>query len=437
MGSKGGHSHVDACLYLILDRLKPVDIEFLRSIHQLCNVIPIIVKSDLLSREQEQKLRYDILNELIQHGIDIFKCNYSYDQLLQLCLQGDSSIPPFSISTKYTTCEKNESNKNVKQLISPSFYYQSNKKKENEEKGQRDSLYRYYTASAHSKLTQLKDILFYTQLDHLRHSTVSKFIAWRREQTNIISATSSLSSLSPLYSSISTASTLLSSPMTPSTFSSSSFSSSSTATSAIMVHPQQQQQHYQNYSKMKQETLMIDLENLSYQLTTREISERIQELRKRQIKNVNMKVKEYMKKEQEKMDKNVQQQLSLLQNEYNQLELKGKIQFLTNEIDKLITLYPPSTSSSSPVSSAQNNNNNNNNMIDKKHLDGLKYLQVFNEQQRKRIPIFSLLLSFFTAITLMSLKSYNTTGCYFCWMDSFTLQFSISLLIIICISYLL
>ncbi|CAO3632330.1 unnamed protein product [Cunninghamella blakesleeana] len=354
INSEGGHTHVDACLYLILDRLKPVDIEFLRSIQHFCNIIPVIVKSDLLSREQEQKLRYTVLKELLQNDIDIFKCNYSYDQLLKMCLEGDTSTIPFSISTKSTISSTSSSS-------SLSFPQQQQQKRTHHDQ-------RFYTASAYSKLAHLKDMLFYIQSDHLRYSTASKFLHWRRQQTNIVSATSSLSSISPLYSSIlssssssslsatTSSSSLFSSipqPMTPTCLTNSSFSI------ANHYHSQQEQE---DDTKIKQETLMIDLENLSYQLTTREIAERIQELRKRQTKNIHLKIKEYMKMEQEKMDKKAQEDIALLKKKYNQWEQQQKIEFLTKEMETLISLHPPQSGTIHPQDK-------------KKYSDGIKYLK--------------------------------------------------------------
>ncbi|KAI9490295.1 Septin-domain-containing protein [Zychaea mexicana] len=39
----GAHTHIDACVYIVLDRLKRVDIEYMRALQPLCNLIPIIL----------------------------------------------------------------------------------------------------------------------------------------------------------------------------------------------------------------------------------------------------------------------------------------------------------------------------------------------------------------------------------------------------------
>lgn len=69
----GAHTHIDACLYIILNRLKRVDIEYMRALVPLCNVIPILIQRDRLTAEQEKELRLDILKELEENDIHYFK----------------------------------------------------------------------------------------------------------------------------------------------------------------------------------------------------------------------------------------------------------------------------------------------------------------------------------------------------------------------------
>lgn len=73
----GAHTHVDACIYVVLDRFKRVDIEYMRAIHHLCNVIPVIIKHDQLTQDQENELKKDVLRELDENGIETFTttCN--------------------------------------------------------------------------------------------------------------------------------------------------------------------------------------------------------------------------------------------------------------------------------------------------------------------------------------------------------------------------
>ena len=42
----GAHTHIDACIYIILDRLKRVDIEYMRALQPLCNLVPVILTNN-------------------------------------------------------------------------------------------------------------------------------------------------------------------------------------------------------------------------------------------------------------------------------------------------------------------------------------------------------------------------------------------------------
>lgn len=122
----GALTHVDVCLYVILNRIKRVDIEYMRAIHQLCNIIPVIVKCDLLTAEQEEELKLDVVRELRENEIHVYR-----------------SMAPFAISTRSSS----------------------------------DS-----DAPRSNQLWQLKDVLFYRETENLRHTTARKFVSWRATQ---------------------------------------------------------------------------------------------------------------------------------------------------------------------------------------------------------------------------------------------------------------
>jgi hypothetical protein len=94
-------SHVDCCLYLVMGRIKPVDIEYMRTIHDLVNIIPVIIQPDLALRPEfiiQQRL--DILEALSTNEIKT-SC-FGFDE--QACTQ-HPSCPPFMLdwsSTKRT-----------------------------------------------------------------------------------------------------------------------------------------------------------------------------------------------------------------------------------------------------------------------------------------------------------------------------------------------
>lgn len=55
---------VDACLYTITSRLKPVDIEYIRQISQYTTVIPVITRADVLPVKEVLALKLSILQDL-------------------------------------------------------------------------------------------------------------------------------------------------------------------------------------------------------------------------------------------------------------------------------------------------------------------------------------------------------------------------------------
>ncbi|OBZ86486.1 Septin-2 [Choanephora cucurbitarum] len=67
-------THVDACLYLIMGRLKPVDVEYMRTIQDLVNIIPIVIQTDLTLRpEVMTKRRMEIADYLEANRIKCFQ----------------------------------------------------------------------------------------------------------------------------------------------------------------------------------------------------------------------------------------------------------------------------------------------------------------------------------------------------------------------------
>ncbi|RKO95349.1 hypothetical protein CAUPRSCDRAFT_12947, partial [Caulochytrium protostelioides] len=60
----GAHTHTDVCLYGILHRVTPIDIEFLRRLAPHVNVVPVIVKSDSLRPDEVFALKLQILHVL-------------------------------------------------------------------------------------------------------------------------------------------------------------------------------------------------------------------------------------------------------------------------------------------------------------------------------------------------------------------------------------
>ncbi|KAI8628575.1 hypothetical protein F5Y19DRAFT_436123 [Xylariaceae sp. FL1651] len=71
LGGDGG-CQVDVVLYLILHRMKPADLEYIRRLARLTNVIPILAQADLLSEEQVASCKQEITEQLQSAEIQPF-----------------------------------------------------------------------------------------------------------------------------------------------------------------------------------------------------------------------------------------------------------------------------------------------------------------------------------------------------------------------------
>lgn len=78
-------SHVDACLYMVLNRVKQVDIEYMRRISAYAPVIPVIAKADQLGPRDVLQLKVDILREMRHNDIRPFLFGVEIDEAVQWC----------------------------------------------------------------------------------------------------------------------------------------------------------------------------------------------------------------------------------------------------------------------------------------------------------------------------------------------------------------
>jgi len=64
------------CLYFIQPTghgLKPIDIEFMRRLHDKVNIIPLIAKADTLTPEEREDFKHEIMREIEMHKINIYE----------------------------------------------------------------------------------------------------------------------------------------------------------------------------------------------------------------------------------------------------------------------------------------------------------------------------------------------------------------------------
>ncbi|KZT30656.1 cell division control/GTP binding protein [Neolentinus lepideus HHB14362 ss-1] len=69
-------NRVHACLYFIQPTghsLKPIDIEFMRRLHNKVNLIPIIAKADTMTDEEVAEFKARVLADIAHHNIHIFQ----------------------------------------------------------------------------------------------------------------------------------------------------------------------------------------------------------------------------------------------------------------------------------------------------------------------------------------------------------------------------
>ncbi|SNX85256.1 probable cell division control protein CDC3 [Melanopsichium pennsylvanicum] len=95
-------NRVHACIYFVQPTghsLRPIDIEFMRRLHQKVNLIPVIAKSDTLTDEEIVAFKQRILNDIAHHQIEIFHApiyeNEDEETLLEI--QEISSKVPFAV----------------------------------------------------------------------------------------------------------------------------------------------------------------------------------------------------------------------------------------------------------------------------------------------------------------------------------------------------
>lgn len=162
----GAYTHVDVCLYIIFNRVKPVDYEYMRSIQHLCNVVPVLVKQDFYSTEQMNKRRYEVLSDLIDNGIEIYAFDHGNEDLLEMCRRGNPGVPPFTVSFDTAT--------NVEWSSNPTLPPTT--------PDEQDHGSLHSSINSGSDFKSLKDILFYKGIHSLRRSTAGKFVRWRSTQ---------------------------------------------------------------------------------------------------------------------------------------------------------------------------------------------------------------------------------------------------------------
>lgn len=104
-------NRVHCCLYFIAPTghgLKPLDVEFMKRLHDKVNIIPLVAKADTLTPDECRDFKKTILNEIAQHRIKIYEfpeCDDEEENKIQKKLLKDRV--PFAVVGSNTVVDNN------------------------------------------------------------------------------------------------------------------------------------------------------------------------------------------------------------------------------------------------------------------------------------------------------------------------------------------
>jgi len=99
---------VHVCLYFIQPSghgLKPLDIEFMKRLHDKVNVIPVLAKADTMTPDECTHFKKQVLNEIAQHKIKIYEFPDVDDEELRKAQRGLRERVPFAVVGSNTVVE--------------------------------------------------------------------------------------------------------------------------------------------------------------------------------------------------------------------------------------------------------------------------------------------------------------------------------------------
>ncbi|KAF9125106.1 hypothetical protein BGW39_007658 [Mortierella sp. 14UC] len=98
----GSHAHsLPTCaFYFVLYELKPIDIIYMKMIHERVNLVPIIAKADTLSKNELWVLKKRMLRQLKLNQIKIHTFGMDIETVEQMAMDRHWGAPPFVVSTR-------------------------------------------------------------------------------------------------------------------------------------------------------------------------------------------------------------------------------------------------------------------------------------------------------------------------------------------------
>ncbi|KAI9346022.1 Septin-domain-containing protein [Zopfochytrium polystomum] len=94
----GAHSHVDVCIYGILHRITPIDLEYMRRLSRFVTIVPVILKCDTMFKAEVTRLKVEVLEALAACGVRIYGFGLSHEECTALARGGELGAPPFAVS---------------------------------------------------------------------------------------------------------------------------------------------------------------------------------------------------------------------------------------------------------------------------------------------------------------------------------------------------
>nr|XP_032625850.1 septin-4 isoform X2 [Chelonoidis abingdonii] len=104
-------NRVHCCLYFISPfghGLRPLDVEFMRALHQRVNIVPILAKADTLTPSEVERKKGKIREEIERYGIRIYQfpeCDSDEDEDFKLQDQALKESIPFAVIGSNTVVE--------------------------------------------------------------------------------------------------------------------------------------------------------------------------------------------------------------------------------------------------------------------------------------------------------------------------------------------
>ncbi|XP_017779818.1 PREDICTED: septin-1 isoform X2 [Nicrophorus vespilloides] len=104
-------NRIHCCFYFISPfghGLKPLDIEFMKQLHNKVNIVPVIAKADVLTKKEMLKLKTTVLDEIAKNGIRIYslpECDSDEDEEYKEQVRQLKQAVPFAVCGANTLME--------------------------------------------------------------------------------------------------------------------------------------------------------------------------------------------------------------------------------------------------------------------------------------------------------------------------------------------